>query len=75
MEVFEQYGLINEKRWTEFLKSLEAGKEHTFTFPSIPDIKSCKTVAYEINSNRVGRTYSFDVNKGEKRVKISVKQS
>ena len=75
METFEQYGLINQKRWTEFLGSLEAGKTHTFTFPSNRDIKSCKTVAYEINSNRVGRTYSFSINKAEKRVEISVKAS
>jgi len=73
MEAFEQYSLINQKRWTEFLQSLEVGKENTFTFPSLPAIKSCKTVAYEINSNRTGRTYSFRINKGEKKVEITVR--
>lgn len=71
MEAFEQYSLINQKRWTELLGSLEVG-EHTFTFPSIPDIKSCKAIAYNINSDKTGRAYYFNVNKDEKRVVITV---
>ena len=74
MESFEHYALINNKRWTEFLNSLEVG-EHTFTFPSIPDIKSCKAIAYDINSNKIGRAYYFNVVKDEKKVTITVKQS
>ena len=71
MEAFEQYSLINNKRWTEFLKSLEVG-EHVFTFPSVPDIRSCKSVAYDINSSKTGRAYYFGVNKDEKKVVITV---
>ena len=71
MEAFEHYSLINNKRWTEFLNSLEVG-EHTFTFPSVPDIRSCKSVAYDINSSKTGRAYYFKVNKDEKKVVISV---
>ena len=74
MEAFEHYALINEKRWTEFLHSLPVG-EHIFTFPSIPDIKSCKAIAYDINSNKTGRAYYFNVVKSEKKVTITVKQS
>ncbi len=71
MQTFEQYSLINNKRWTELLNSLEVG-EHTFTFPSIPDIRSCKAVAYDINSNKTGRAYYFNVEKSEKKVVITV---
>lgn len=72
MEQFEQYSLINQKKWTELLRSLDVG-EHTFVFPSIPDIKSLKTIGYIINSDKVGRVYGFNVNKGEKKVRITVK--
>lgn len=72
MEAFEQYSLINQKRWTEFLKALEAGA-HTFVFPSLDDIKSCKAIAYSLNSDKSGRFYSFNVEKREKKVVINVK--
>lgn len=71
MQTFEQYSLINNKKWTEFLNSLEVG-EHTFTFPSVPDIRSCKSVAYDINSSKMGRSYYFNVDKAEKKVIITV---
>jgi len=71
MQTHELYGLILNKKWTDFLKSLEVG-EHTFTFPSIPDIKSCKATAYDINSNKTGRAYYFNVVKDEKKVTITV---
>lgn len=72
MEVFEQYSLINKKQWKALLGSLEVG-EHTFTFPSIGDIKSCKAIGYDINSDKTGRFYSFNVNKDERKVIITVK--
>lgn len=71
MEAFEQYSLINQKRWTEFLKALEVGV-HTFTFPSIEDIKSCKAVAYSLNSDKIGRAYYFNVEKDEKKIVVKV---
>ncbi len=74
MEVFEQYSLINKKQWKAFLSSLEVG-EHTFTFPSVKDIKSCKAIGYDINSDKTGRNYYFNVDKDEKRVVITVKAS
>ena len=72
MQEFEKYNLIFQKKWTELLKGLEVG-EHTFVFPSIPDIKSCKTTGYILSSDRTGRAYSFNIDKGEKRVIINVK--
>ena len=71
MEIFELYSLINQRRWTEFLKSLDAG-EHTFTFPALPDIASCKAVAYSLNSDKQGKSYRFNVDKDEKKVVITV---
>lgn len=72
MEQFELYSLINQKKWTEFLHSLNVG-EHTFVFPSVGDIKSCKAVAYSLNSDKIGRSYYFNVNKFEKKVIITIK--
>lgn len=74
MQTFEQYNLIKQKRWKEFLSSLENG-EHTFLFPSVPDIKSCKSVAYTMNTDELGRIYSFVVDKHEKRIEITVRQT
>jgi len=71
METFELYALINQKRWTELLGALPIGS-HTITFPSLADIKSCKAVAYAINSDKTGRRYLFSVNKDEKRVVVTV---
>jgi len=71
MEVFEQYSLINQKLWTKFLKSLEVG-EHTFVFPSIPDMKSCKAIGYGLNGDKLGRAYRFCMNKDDKRITIKV---
>jgi len=72
MEQFEQYSLINQKKWTEFLKSLEVGM-HTFVFPSIADIKSCKTIGYNLNTDRRGRIYGFRTDKPAKKVEITIK--
>lgn len=71
MEAFELYQLVNQKRWTELLGSLPVGC-HIITFPSLADIKSCKAVAYSINSDKSGRRYTFNVDKDEKRVSINV---
>lgn len=73
METFEQYSLINQQKWTDLLKGLEDG-EHTFSFPSVADIKSCKSVAYTLNTDGIGRKYAFKVpDKNNKKVIITVK--
>lgn len=56
------YKLVDAKNWTAFLAALEPGT-HTVKFPSVDSIKSCKAVAYDINSDKRGRTYTFKVNK------------
>ena len=73
MEVFEQYGLINQKKWTELLKALEASKTHRFTFPSIHDIRSFKAIAYSLNTDKLGRRYSIKANKENLTVEVTVK--
>lgn len=72
MNTFNLYSLIEQRKWTEFLKNLELG-EHTFLFPSISDIKSCKAIGYDINSDGVGRKYFFSVEKQERKLTITVK--
>lgn len=74
MEAFEQYRLINQKRWTDFLKSLPLG-ESIFTFPSIPDIHSCKAIGYKLNTDELGRTYYFSVDKAERKVTVTVNEA
>lgn len=71
MDTFELYSLINQKKWTEFLVSLSVGS-HKIAFPTIADIKSCKAVAYSINSDKTGRRYNFNVDKDEKTAVITV---
>lgn len=72
MEAFEQYALINQKKWTELLKELEVG-EHVLTLPSIPDIHSLKSVAYFLNGNKTGRKYALRADKEKKIVTIVIK--
>lgn len=56
------YKLVDERNWTAFLAELEPGTS-TVKFPSVDAIKSCKAVAYDKNSDKIGRTYTFKVNK------------
>lgn len=73
MDTFNSYTLIENKRWTEFLRGLDPG-EHTFRFPSVPDIRSCKAIAYSLNSDGLGRKYYFNVEKSERKVTIIVNE-
>ena len=65
------YKLVDERNWTAFLASLEPGIS-TVKFPSVKAIKSCKAVAYDINSDKRGRTYKFEVDKPTCSAKITV---
>ena len=73
METFETYSLIGQKKWTAFLTSLEFG-EHSFCLPSIAAIKSCKAVAYSLNTDGLGRRYSISADKATKKVTIAIKE-
>ena len=77
MDIKKINALIAEKRWTEMLKELPAG-QHTIPFPNVEAIRSCKAVAYSINSdNKVreeGNTYLFNVDKSELSAIITVSE-
>ena len=72
METFEQYSLINQKKWTTLLTGLPAG-EYVFTIPSVADIKSCKSVAYSLNTDKIGKKYSLQADKDNLKLTITVK--
>lgn len=72
MEAFEQYDLISRKKWTTLLGGLEAGKTHTFSIPSVKDIHSLKSTAYNINTDRGRKIYSIEANKVTRIIKITV---
>lgn len=63
--------LIADKKWTAMLAELPAG-EHTLPFESVDDIKSCKAIAYSINSDQTGIRYTFNVVKEKKEATIKV---
>ena len=65
------YKLVDDKQWTKLLESLEPGSS-TVRFHSIGDIKSCKAVAYDLNSDNRGRTYAFKVDKDSRSAEITV---
>ena len=71
MNTFDAYHLIERKRWKAFLMGLDPG-EHTFLFPSVGDIKSCKAIGYDMNSDGIGRRYYFSVDKSERKITIKV---
>ena len=73
MNTFNAYKLIKEKKWKAFLQGLDPG-EHTFLFASVKDIKSCKAIGYDMNSDDTGRQYYFSVDKAVCRVSITIKE-
>jgi len=64
MDIKKINELMSESKWTDMLKELPVGK-HVLSFPNVEAIKSCKAIAYSINSDRKGRRYTFCVNKAE----------
>lgn len=80
MTPFETQKLIHNRKWTALLCGLVVGENELF-FPSIEAMKSCKTIAYDINtstaSRNAGRHYKFKVSKienGACRVIVSVSE-
>jgi hypothetical protein len=72
MDIVTITRLIADKEWTKMLKSLPEG-EHTLPFRDVKDIRSCKAIAYDINSNGPsGRKYYFNVDKRNLTVRIRV---
>ncbi|MCQ2142268.1 MAG: hypothetical protein MJY83_07975 [Bacteroidales bacterium] len=54
--------LIQESKWSDLLKGLPIGTHQLF-FPSNHAIRSCKAVAYSLNTDRIGKTFRFKVDK------------
>lgn len=73
MDIKKINELIKGRQWTALLKELPAGK-HTIPFPDVDSIKSCKAVAYSLNSDKKGWKYTFNVDKSELSVVISVEE-
>lgn len=73
MDIKKTLELIAEKKWTAMLGELPVGK-HVLPFPSVDDIRSCKAIAYSLNSDRKGRRYTFNVDKAELSVVINVEE-
>ena len=76
MDIKKINDLIAEKRWTDMLRELPLG-HHTIPFPNVEAIRSCKAIAYALNSDNKargeGNTYLFNVNKSELSALITVK--
>ncbi len=65
---------MENREWTAMLKELPVGK-HTLKFPDVDAIKSCKAIAYSLNSDRDGRKYTFNVDKSICTVIINVEET
>ena len=73
MDIKKINEFMAESKWTAMLAELPSGK-HTLRFPEVESIKSCKAIAYSINSDRKGRRYTFNVDKGELSVIVNVEE-
>ena len=62
MDIKKITELIASSQWTAMLSELPAGT-HTIPFPSVDAIRSCKAIAYSLNSDKKGRRYTFNVDK------------
>lgn len=71
MDIKKINQLIGSREWTAMLSELDFGV-HTLPFPDVDAIKSCKAIAYSLNSDRKGRRYTFNVNKDDRCAVITV---
>ena len=71
MDISKINELVTERKWRTLLRLLPEG-DYTLTFNSVKDIKSCKSTAYDFNSDRTGKRYTFNVNKDELNATIHV---
>ena len=65
---------MEHSEWKAMLKELSVGR-HRLSFPNIGAIKSCKAIAYDINTDKTGRRYTFNVNKETLAVDINVEET
>lgn len=68
------YDLLAQKKWREFLLSVPDDRNNfDLTFDSIEQMKSFKSTAYEINSDRVGdKAFSLSLDKPNLRITVTV---
>lgn len=73
MDINKINELMAGSKWTAMLGELSVGR-HTLRFPDLESIKSCKAIAYSINTDRKGRRYTFNVDKGNLSVVVNVEE-
>ena len=73
MDVKKITDLIAKSQWTAMLAELPTGS-HIIPFPSVDAIRSCKATAYALNSDKKGRRYTFNVDKGALSAAIHVEE-
>lgn len=73
MDIKKINEFMSQSRWTDMLKELTPGK-HILPCPSVDAIRSCKAIAYSLNSDRKGRRYTFHVDKAKLSVTINVEE-
>lgn len=71
MDIKKINDLAANSKWKAMLAELPVGR-HTLPFPNLNAIKSCKAIAYDLNSDKSGRKYNFNVNKDELSATITV---
>ena len=68
------YDLLEQRRWREFLSTIPKDrKQFDVSFVDINSLKSFKTCAYELNSDRIlDYTISLSVNKERLTITVTV---
>jgi len=72
---FAKIETLKEKRmWAEMLRNLPLG-ENTVKFSDVKYIKSCKAIGYDLNTDKAGRRYAFNVDKDNLVATITVEET
>lgn len=72
-EKSEQKKLIEEARWTELLSGLRSGNTHSFVFPNVKAMESCRVVGVRMNMmGESENTFRFRPNFADKILVIMV---
>ena len=73
MDISKINELVKDRKWRALLRELPVG-DTVVAFETVSDIKVCKATAYDFNSDKTGRRYTFNVNKDERKAVIHVKE-
>lgn len=68
------YGLLEQRKWREFLKAIPKDrKQFDLTFSDLNSLKSFKATAYELNSDKImPYTIALSINKDELKVTVTI---